>query len=56
MIRVRKQPDVRRNEILDVALALFTEIGFMHVTINDIAKKAGSRYIGVKENYHLLVR
>ena len=41
MARVRKQPDVRRNEILDVALVLFTEIGFMNVTINDIAKKAG---------------
>ncbi|MBN2499695.1 MAG: TetR/AcrR family transcriptional regulator [Anaerolineales bacterium] len=41
MARVRKDPHVRRNEILDTAQTLFIENGFMNVTVNDIAKKVG---------------
>ena len=34
MARVRKHPDVRRNEILDVAHSLFIEDGFEKVLSN----------------------
>lgn len=40
-VRVRKKPQVRRNEILDTAQALFIEKGFMNVTIGDIAQRVG---------------
>ncbi|MEN8240632.1 MAG: TetR/AcrR family transcriptional regulator [Chloroflexota bacterium] len=41
MARVRKHPDIRRNEILDIAHNLFVKDGFMNVTVKDIATKAG---------------
>jgi AcrR family transcriptional regulator len=39
--RVVKDPDVRKNELLDVAAILFFERGYERTTINDIMEKAG---------------
>jgi AcrR family transcriptional regulator len=41
MVRARKNPDVRRQEILAAALDLFVRKGFRNVVIGDIAEAAG---------------
>ncbi len=41
MTRIRKKPDLRRQEILDASVKLFAEKGFQNVVISDIAKTAG---------------
>lgn len=51
MARERKQPDIRRNEILDAALTLFIKEGFINVTVNDIAKKTGVARTTIYEYY-----
>lgn len=39
MPRISKDPEVRRNEILDVAMELFKIKGFEHTSVSDIVKK-----------------
>ncbi|MEK3722622.1 TetR/AcrR family transcriptional regulator [Paenibacillus sp. FSL H8-0034] len=41
MPRISKDPEVRRNEILDVAMELFKIKGFEHTSVSDIVKKMG---------------
>ncbi|NQX70322.1 TetR/AcrR family transcriptional regulator [Paenibacillus alba] len=41
MPRISKDPEVRRNEILDVAMELFQMNGFEHTSVSDIVKKMG---------------
>lgn len=41
MARVVKAPEVRRNEILDCAQALFSERGYEETTVNDVIAAAG---------------
>lgn len=41
MTRISKEPDVRRNELMDVAFEIFLEKGFEKTTINDIVNKVG---------------
>lgn len=41
MVRISKEPDVRRNELMDVAFEIFLEKGFENTTINDIVIKVG---------------
>ncbi|MCR8630272.1 TetR/AcrR family transcriptional regulator [Paenibacillus radicis (ex Xue et al. 2023)] len=41
MPRISKDPEVRRNEILDVAMELFKINGFEHTSVSDIVKKMG---------------
>lgn len=38
---VRRQPEVSRGEILDAALACFTEHGYHQTSVDDIAARAG---------------
>ena len=38
-MRITKEPEVRKKEIIDVAMALFEENGIMKTSMNDIAKK-----------------
>ena len=38
-MRITKEPEVRKKEIIDVALVLFEEKGIMKTSMNDIAKK-----------------
>lgn len=40
-MRVTKQPDERRNEILDAAELLFTTKGYAATTVNDILEQVG---------------
>lgn len=40
-MRISKNPEERRNEILDAAEFLFTTKGYSNTTINDILKKVG---------------
>lgn len=40
-MRVTKNPDERRNEILDAAEMLFTTKGYSQTTVNDILKEVG---------------
>lgn len=40
-MRVRKDPDTRRLELLNTATALFTSVGYTKTTVTDIVKKAG---------------
>ena len=37
----RLPPEVRREEILEAALAVFSELGFDRATLNDVAERAG---------------
>jgi AcrR family transcriptional regulator len=39
--RRRLPPEVRRDEILAAALAVFSELGFGRATLNDVAERAG---------------
>ena len=41
MPRVIKHPDVRRAEILDIAMAAFLRIGYDNVSLNDLIADAG---------------
>ncbi|CAK4833575.1 unnamed protein product [Aphanomyces euteiches] len=41
MPRISKDPEVRRNEILDVAMELFKINGFEQTSVSDIVKKIG---------------
>lgn len=41
MPRVSKDPEVRRNEIMDASLQLFSERGFDQTAVSDIVKKIG---------------
>lgn len=41
MARIRKDPVVRKNEILDAAMGLFTSKGFINVSVADIAREVG---------------
>jgi len=51
MARIRKDPAVRKNEILDAAMALFTSRGFIHVSVADIAREVGIARTTVYEYY-----
>ena len=39
--RIRKEPDVRRTELIDAALELFSSVGYEKTTVTDIVKKVG---------------
>lgn len=39
MTRITKEPEVRKKEIIDVAMRIFEEKGIMKTSMNDIAKK-----------------
>lgn len=39
--RITKEPDIRKQEILDTAMKLFSQKGFEQTTISDIAKNLG---------------
>ncbi|MBM7566405.1 TetR/AcrR family transcriptional regulator [Paenibacillus sacheonensis] len=41
MARVSKKPEVRRKEIIDAALSLFSEKGYEQTAVSDIVKKLG---------------
>ena len=41
-MRVTKEPEVRKQEILDTALKLFGENGYEKTSITDIAKAIGN--------------
>lgn len=41
MARVSKPPEIRRQELLDTAMALFTRKGYEETSMGDIAKAAG---------------
>lgn len=41
MKRISKPPEVRRQELLDVAMELFTQHGYEETSMGDIAKAAG---------------
>ncbi len=41
MKRIVKPPEVRRQELLDVAMVLFTEKGYEETSMGDIARAAG---------------
>ncbi len=41
MSRIRKKPQVRKDEILDTAQRLFIEKGLINVSVADIAREAG---------------
>lgn len=41
MSRIRKSPDVRKMELLEIAHMLFCEQGYTQTTVVDIVKKAG---------------
>ena len=41
MKRISKPPEVRRQELLDTAMALFTQKGYEETSMGDIAKAAG---------------
>ena len=41
MVRISKQPEARRQEILDVATQLFLERGFENTTVSDIVRTVG---------------
>jgi len=40
-MRISKEPDVRRTEILDAAEALFSEAGYEKTAVSDIVRKVG---------------
>ncbi|WP_195267409.1 TetR/AcrR family transcriptional regulator [Eubacterium sp. 1001713B170207_170306_E7] len=40
-MRVSKDPDIRKQEILDVAMRVFAEKGYETTTMKDIAREAG---------------
>lgn len=40
-MRVSKEPEVRKQEIIDVAMKVFAEKGYEATTMKDIAKEAG---------------
>jgi AcrR family transcriptional regulator len=42
MPRIIKHPDLRRQELLDCAQALFLERGYEHASLNDVIAAAGS--------------
>lgn len=42
MPRIIKHPDLRRQELLDCAQALFLERGYEHASLNDVIAHAGS--------------
>jgi AcrR family transcriptional regulator len=41
MARITKDPDVRRNELMDAAELLFIEKGYDHTSASDIIRKSG---------------
>ncbi len=41
MVRTTKDPEVRRNELMDAAEQLFVEKGFEHTSASDIIRKVG---------------
>ncbi|MCZ8520315.1 MULTISPECIES: TetR/AcrR family transcriptional regulator [Paenibacillus] len=41
MPRIVKDPQERRNEIIDAAMALFRDKGYEHTSVSDIVKKVG---------------
>jgi AcrR family transcriptional regulator len=41
MVRIVKDADVRRDELLDTALALFLEIGYEHTSVEHITQTVG---------------
>lgn len=41
MGRIRKEPEVRQQELMDAALELFSSVGYEKTMVNDIARKAG---------------
>lgn len=41
MARVTKEPEVRRDELLDVALDLCTEVGFEAMSVEQVTSRAG---------------
>ena len=41
MVRIRKNPKVRQEELIDAALELFTSVGYEKTMIIDIVQKAG---------------
>ena len=55
MSRITKEPEVRRQEILDTAMKLFYEKGYEKTSITDIAREMGVaqglcyRYFSSKE-------
>jgi AcrR family transcriptional regulator len=40
-MRVTKDPEIRRKELMDVAEELFLENGYEETAVSDIVKKAG---------------
>ena len=40
-MRVSKAPEIRRQELLDTAMAVFAEKGYETTTMRDIARAAG---------------
>ena len=40
-MRISKEPEVRKQEILETAMKLFSEKGFEKTSISDIAKEIG---------------
>jgi AcrR family transcriptional regulator len=51
MARVRKNADIRRQEILDASLQLFVNKGFQNVSIGDIAEIVGIARTTLYEYY-----
>lgn len=41
MVRISKDPEVRRQEILDAAISVFAEKGYARSTVDDIRDRAG---------------
>lgn len=41
MVRISKDPELRRRELIDIAERLFTKKGYDEITISDIVKAAG---------------
>lgn len=40
-MRVRKDPDIRRTELIAASMELFSTVGYENTTVTDIVKKAG---------------
>jgi AcrR family transcriptional regulator len=43
-MRERKEPAERKQELLEVAIHLAKEVGYSHITRNEVARRAGVAY------------